>query len=291
MSEGSPKNRAKNQEPGAKTAKGVQSSNDIPQSELKEPATHNIQPATETMEVHHHPQLHHESKPWKEYLLEGFMIFLAVLMGFIAENIRESISDHKRTAEFAQSYYESIKKDTALLHAAIRFSKHKIAACDSSVAILHLPVDQQKDTLLYRELVSGTNVLPFHSSSGSYEQIKSSGSLRFFKQKMANLMDEYELQAKEVENREDIDLRFITDKYIPLTVHMVNIEAAYDFRFSNKTAHELYFTDRSIAATREWINHIMIVKLLRMRSMQEYNKLLEVSGRVLSELKKEYDLE
>ena len=104
-------------------------------------------------------------------------------------------------------------------------------------------------------------------------------------------MNEYDLQAKEVVNREDIDLKFITDKYIPLTVHMVNIEAAYDFRFSNKTSHELYFTDRSIAATREWINHIMIVKLLRMRSMQEYNKLLEVSTRVLSELKKEYSME
>ncbi|HZX59174.1 MAG TPA: hypothetical protein VFE54_10620 [Mucilaginibacter sp.] len=241
------------------------------------------------MEVHHHPEV--EKKGFKEYLLEGLMIFLAVLMGFIAENIREGISERKRTAEFAQSYYESIKKDTALLHAAIRFSGHKIAACDSSVAMLHLPVGQQKDTVLYREVVSGTNVFPFHSSSGSYDQIKSSGSLRFFKQKLARLMNEYDLQAREVVNREDIDLRFITDKYIPLTIHMVNIEAAYDFRFGNKTTHELYFTDRSIAATREWINHIMIVKLLRMRSMQEYNKLLEVSGRVLAELKQEYNLE
>jgi len=241
------------------------------------------------MEVHHHPEV--EKKGFKEYLLEGLMIFLAVLMGFIAENIRESITEHRRAAEFAQSYYESIKKDTALLHAAIRFSKHKIAACDSSVAILHLPVSQQKDTVLYREVVVGTNVFPFHSSSGSYEQIKSSGSLRFFKQKLASLMNEYDLQAKEVINREDIDLRFITDKYIPLTIHMLNIEAAYDLRFNDKAMHELYFTDRSVAATREWINHIMITKLTRMRSMQEYNKLLEVSGRVMAELKKEYSLE
>jgi hypothetical protein len=241
------------------------------------------------MEVHHHPEV--EKKGFKEYVLEGLMIFLAVMMGFIAENVRESISEHRRAAEFARSYYEDIKKDTTLLHAAIRFSKHKIAACDSSVAILHLPVGQQKDTVLYREIVSGTNVFPFHASSGSYEQIKSSGSLRFFKQKLASLMNEYDLQAKEVVNREDIDLKFITDKYIPFTIRMVNIEAAYDFRFSNKVIHELYFTDRSIAATREWINYIMIAKLTRMRSMQEYNKLLEVSGRVMAELKKEYDLE
>jgi hypothetical protein len=49
------------------------------------------------MEVHHHPEL--EKKGLKEYVLEGLMIFLAVMMGFVAENIRENISEHKRAAE------------------------------------------------------------------------------------------------------------------------------------------------------------------------------------------------
>ena len=40
------------------------------------------------------------------------MIFLTVMMGFIAENLREGISEHKRVAEFARSYFEDIKKDT-----------------------------------------------------------------------------------------------------------------------------------------------------------------------------------
>jgi hypothetical protein len=35
------------------------------------------------MEVHHHPDLHHEQKPWKEYILEFVMLFLAVTMGFL----------------------------------------------------------------------------------------------------------------------------------------------------------------------------------------------------------------
>lgn len=38
------------------------------------------------MEVHHHP--HVEKKGFKEYLLEGLMIFVAVTMGFFAETIR-----------------------------------------------------------------------------------------------------------------------------------------------------------------------------------------------------------
>jgi hypothetical protein len=42
---------------------------------------------TENMEVHHHPDLHHKPKPWKEYFLEFLMIFLAVTMGFLRKVI------------------------------------------------------------------------------------------------------------------------------------------------------------------------------------------------------------
>ena len=48
------------------------------------------------MEVHHHPHVPNHAKPWKEYLLEGLMIFLAVSLGFIAENIREHISEQNK---------------------------------------------------------------------------------------------------------------------------------------------------------------------------------------------------
>ena len=51
---------------------------------------------TENMEVHHHPDLHHKPKKWKEYFLEFLMIFLAVTLGFFAENIREHLSEKKR---------------------------------------------------------------------------------------------------------------------------------------------------------------------------------------------------
>jgi hypothetical protein len=42
------------------------------------------------MDVHHHPDLHHKKKNFKEYFLEFLMIFLAVTLGFIGSirNIR-----------------------------------------------------------------------------------------------------------------------------------------------------------------------------------------------------------
>ena len=42
------------------------------------------------MEVHHPHHVTHKKK-WSEYLLESFMLFLAVFLGFIAPKISEKI--------------------------------------------------------------------------------------------------------------------------------------------------------------------------------------------------------
>lgn len=47
------------------------------------------------MEVHH-PHHSDHLKKWSELLLEFFMLFLAVTLGFFAENIRESIAAKHR---------------------------------------------------------------------------------------------------------------------------------------------------------------------------------------------------
>jgi hypothetical protein len=63
------------------------------------------------MEVHHHP--HVEKKGFKEYLLEGLMIFIAVTMGFFAEGLREHIGDRNREKDYMQSLLSDLRSDSA----------------------------------------------------------------------------------------------------------------------------------------------------------------------------------
>src|SRR5438045_883094 len=49
----------------------------------------------ENMEVHKHPHHVTHKKRWGEYFLEFLMIFLAVFLGFVAENIREKSSNRE----------------------------------------------------------------------------------------------------------------------------------------------------------------------------------------------------
>lgn len=53
--------------------------------------SHAPQPQTQNMEVHKHPHHVTHKKKWGEYFLEFLMLFLAVFLGFLAENFREHV--------------------------------------------------------------------------------------------------------------------------------------------------------------------------------------------------------
>ena len=77
---------------------------DIPKSEKK-------------MEVHHHP--HIEKKKFMEYFREFLMLFLAVTLGFFAENLREYRTERNKETEYIASFIKNLIKDTADLNAEI----------------------------------------------------------------------------------------------------------------------------------------------------------------------------
>src|ERR1700691_6191193 len=77
------------------------------------------------MEVHHHPDLHHNKKKFKVYFLEFLMIFLAVIMGFFAETIREGISEDTKAKELAESLYKEVYTDSINMQNKIKLRIQK----------------------------------------------------------------------------------------------------------------------------------------------------------------------
>jgi len=79
------------------------------------------------MEVHKHPHHVTHKKKWTEYLLEFFMLFLAVFLGFVADNIREN------SVERLSMSYDIIKAHGGEM-------KVEAKAGEGSEFIIHLPV-------------------------------------------------------------------------------------------------------------------------------------------------------
>ncbi len=107
------------------------------------------------MEVHHHPQLEHKEKPWKEYLLEGLMIFLAVSMGFIAENIREHLSEQSKKRELLEIVSQDFSKDLEQLKYHENFAKEKLDYCKKMM----ISFDGDHKIINRREYYHGINII------------------------------------------------------------------------------------------------------------------------------------
>jgi hypothetical protein len=134
------------------------------------------------MEVHHHP--HVEKKNFKEYLLEGLMIFLAVTMGFFAESLREYFGDREKESHYMHSMVEDLKKDTAALHYSIRRLEENMACSKIflvSIANNTLNAMSDIDILKLSRNVGNSVDIIFNDRTSS--QLKNSGSIRLIKNK------------------------------------------------------------------------------------------------------------
>lgn len=136
----------------------------------------------ENMEVHHHPNV--EKKNFKEYLLEGLMIFLAVSMGFFAENIREGITESKVEKEYAQELYAELKDDSVVAATKLfnRLQKEKdmdyLSSYFKDSSLTNLP---KKFYPAYTTSLYLINTYAFEPKDGILSQLRNSGSLRYFK--------------------------------------------------------------------------------------------------------------
>ncbi|HXB30784.1 MAG TPA: hypothetical protein VNW49_13240 [Puia sp.] len=135
------------------------------------------------MEVHHHPDLHHKPKPWKEYLLEGFMIFIAVTMGFFAESARESITENKKENEYVKSFVNDLAKDSLELSETILENQNKLKGLDSLLGLANADLsDIGNRRRLYKYASQSISFYSrFISNDATMMQLKNSGGLQYIR--------------------------------------------------------------------------------------------------------------
>ena len=148
----------------------------------------------ENMEVHKHPHHVTHKKNGIEYLLEFFMLFLAVFLGFVAENVREHQVEKNRELEFIKSLTTDLRDDIKSLDATIAFEHTAILKLDTLIYLLNNPTLAKKngDQLYYVARV-GPRAYSFVNNSRTFDQLKNSGGFRLIRNAEASnsIMDYY----------------------------------------------------------------------------------------------------
>jgi hypothetical protein len=252
---------------------------------------------TENMEVHHHPDLHHKQKKWKEYFLEFLMIFLAVTMGFFAESYREHLLNKEKEKQFMGSLVEDLKLDIQNINITIDAQRNQINGKDTLVLLINNGINTQEQNTLFYELhwkyVGYPKTVSF--SKRTLSQLLNSDGLRLVENK--NVSDAIAIYASNETKIETVDQpanaelahksldyskQFIDTKYmraepkddyvlvpsINPKVRNANTDALKDFSFSLEMDKE---------------NCIIRIQILQ--------KQLELANELLDLLKKEYHIE
>lgn len=135
------------------------------------------------MEVHHHPDLHHKTKYFKEYFLEFLMIFLAVTMGFLAESLREHVSETSKENEYINSLRKDLIADTVNTKAWIQGFNTRILQYDSVVNMLRQPEKITNGSRLYYLARLSTRGTVFEDNNNTLIQLNISGNFRLIRNK------------------------------------------------------------------------------------------------------------
>jgi hypothetical protein len=144
------------------------------------------------MEVHH-PHSHHGPKKWKEHFLEFFMLFLAVTLGFFAENQREHYVERHRETQYMESLVEDLKNDTAEFSKQLRGASYLVHKLDTALNIFYN--DRWNDSILKKLYIVNLSYLgrrDVYLSERTSSQLKNAGGMRLIRsQNITDQISEY----------------------------------------------------------------------------------------------------
>jgi hypothetical protein len=177
---------------------------------VAQPQNSDIEPQTETMEVHKHPHHVTHKKKWTEYFLEFLMIFFAVTLGFYAENIRERASDSGREKEYMRSMVEDLKQDTSNCHKVISQNTAIIHGLDSLIAHVLKPEAQRDVNLIYAYCIKYRYYNPeVQFSERTMSQLKNNGGMRLVrKTEVSDALSNYDQGIRFCDRQRDQVLHY-----------------------------------------------------------------------------------
>lgn len=158
------------------------------------------------MEVHAHT--HTSRKKWTHYLWEFLMLFLAVFCGFLAENQREHMVEHKREKQYILSLMYDLKADIKHLNTIIDNKNKRQLQLDSLTLMLNTPRNKEMGNSIYYLALQVSRRIPtlFTPNSGTMEQLKNAGLLRLIrKREIVDSITKYDVSTRNLVTLGDIE--------------------------------------------------------------------------------------
>lgn len=181
-------------------------------------------------------------KNWRSYFWEFLMLFLAVSLGAYVENMRESKLNEEEVQMHIQSLLSDLEADIDLLERVNERNSFSAKMADSLIELLHS--DSKNTSEIYVTARTVTANLGYtYSNSKSFDQMKSSGLLRYIKPNyLLDSIGSYYISFQWLNNQTDL-LRLKMDE-----IHKKNnlLFDSYQFQQMMKSGYQNDADNRTI---------------------------------------------
>ena len=246
------------------------------------------------MEVHHHPIAigsHSARKKWTHYFWEFLMLFLAVTLGFFVENQREHYIEHQRAKQYAMLMVEDLKQDTSLYNDRITWMGRHINSFDT-VSVMFGQSPPVSNNRLIKAVLTQRTTHRVALYPTTFNQMKSSGTLRYFQNKEISKRVSYYYDIWQAELKSSFDYNdefFAAEIQTFMLNHFDYSESDY-FGDTLKVINPTYL-DRSLKTDILLRNRLTLYTSLLRYTVGSLIKLaLERAIKLIALLKKEYNL-
>ena len=133
------------------------------------------------MEVHHHS---HKPKNWKEYITEFIMLFAAVTLGFLAENLREHQIIEHRIEQNKKAILKDLQADSSEIVRVLDMEDKSINTFNKVNYLFYLV---KNNKISQQQLVDSIKIMPnfiaitttVYVNNSSFKNMQSSGLLSY----------------------------------------------------------------------------------------------------------------
>jgi hypothetical protein len=173
------------------------------------------------------------------------MLFLAVSLGFLAENLRESYIEKERAHELALALYTDIKNDEEKMRSFIENRTGILNDINSLIQDVNQnglkPNDQEQFRLFAQTAFYWSY---FEPKTANLDQIINSGSLRYFKKKgVVESISNYKSTITNLLARQDREKVFFYSNLQPFIINNINLQPMDTTHLTGSVTIKEYFKD------------------------------------------------
>jgi hypothetical protein len=209
-------------------------------------------------------------------------------MGFIAENIREGITNREHVRELVSQLVRDLRNDTLQLNEIYQAETGISEVNDSLVNLLQRPFEPGNMTQVQQWVVRSHSLWPFHPSTGAMAAIKNELHLKQFSgSKIIGLIADYEKHIELLATVQEITLQYQRSYIDPFLLQHFTT-ASLDAAFKDPAGARAEVWSLSQEGLRQMGSEMVLIRINTRELLTDNRKLLTDALNLLDYVRERY---